>query len=60
MWDNRCMLHRGRPWDATRHRRVMRRTTVAGEGPTAKPPLAARTAVWDGIVPDGVGVIASA
>jgi alpha-ketoglutarate-dependent 2,4-dichlorophenoxyacetate dioxygenase len=56
MWDNRCMLHRGRPWDATRHRRVMRRTTVAGEGPTADPPLAARTAVWDGIVPDGVGV----
>lgn len=56
MWDNRCMLHRGRPWDAARYRRVMRRTTVAGEGPTADPPLAARTAVWDGIVPDGVGV----
>src|SRR3989454_10471443 len=25
MWDNRCVLHRGRPWDATLHRRVMRR-----------------------------------
>lgn len=35
MWDNRCMLHRGRPWDEARHRRVMHRTTVAGEGPTA-------------------------
>ncbi|MDH3704080.1 MAG: TauD/TfdA family dioxygenase [Alphaproteobacteria bacterium] len=33
MWDNRCVLHRGRPWDY-KHRRVMRRTTVAGDGPT--------------------------
>lgn len=30
MWDNRATLHRGRPWDTQRHRRVMRRTTVAG------------------------------
>ena len=35
MWDNRCVLHRGRPWDETAYRRVMHRTTVAGEGPTA-------------------------
>jgi alpha-ketoglutarate-dependent 2,4-dichlorophenoxyacetate dioxygenase len=35
MWDNRCMLHRGRPWDENRYRRIMHRTTVAGEGPTA-------------------------
>jgi alpha-ketoglutarate-dependent 2,4-dichlorophenoxyacetate dioxygenase len=35
MWDNRCMLHRGRPWDESRYRRVMHRTTVAGQGPTA-------------------------
>jgi alpha-ketoglutarate-dependent 2,4-dichlorophenoxyacetate dioxygenase len=35
IWDNRCMLHRGRPWDAKRHARVMHRTTVAGDGPTA-------------------------
>jgi alpha-ketoglutarate-dependent 2,4-dichlorophenoxyacetate dioxygenase len=35
MWDNRCVLHRGRPWDESRDRRVMHRTTVAGEGPTA-------------------------
>jgi len=56
MWDNRCMLHRGRPWDAARHPRVMRRTTVAGEGPTADPPFASRAAVWDGIIAEGVGV----
>jgi len=35
MWDNRCMLHRGRAWDYAKYRRVMHRTTVAGEGPTA-------------------------
>jgi len=35
MWDNRCVLHRGRPWDESRYRRVMHRTTVAGDGPTA-------------------------
>lgn len=34
MWDNRCILHRGRPWDQRRHARVMQRTTVAGEAPT--------------------------
>ena len=34
MWDNRCVLHRGRPWAEQRHRRVMHRTTVAGDGPT--------------------------
>jgi alpha-ketoglutarate-dependent 2,4-dichlorophenoxyacetate dioxygenase len=56
MWDNRCVLHRGRPWDAARHRRVMRRTTVAGEGPTADPPLATRRPIWEGIIPAGVGV----
>lgn len=33
MWDNRCMLHRGRPWDYQKYRRVMHRTTVAGDGP---------------------------
>lgn len=35
IWDNRCLLHRGRPWDAKHHTRVMHRTTVAGDGPTA-------------------------
>ncbi|MFQ5946361.1 MAG: TauD/TfdA dioxygenase family protein [Anaerolineae bacterium] len=56
MWDNRCVLHRGLPWDAARYRRVMRRTTVAGEGPTADPPFARRTPEWEGIIPDGVGL----
>jgi alpha-ketoglutarate-dependent 2,4-dichlorophenoxyacetate dioxygenase len=55
MWDNRCVLHRGRPWDASKHARIMRRTTVAGEGPTADPPFATRTPRWDGIIPAGVG-----
>ncbi len=35
VWDNRCMLHRGRPWNESKYRRVMHRTTVAGVGPTA-------------------------
>jgi len=56
MWDNRCVLHRGRPWDAAKYPRVMRRTTLAGEGPTAEPSFATRTERWDGIIPAGVGV----
>jgi alpha-ketoglutarate-dependent 2,4-dichlorophenoxyacetate dioxygenase len=55
MWDNRAVLHRGRSWDAAAHRRVMRRTTVAGDGPTAHPPFATRTPAWDGIIPERVG-----
>ncbi len=31
MWDNRCVLHRGRPWDDSKYKRVMHRTTIAGE-----------------------------
>jgi len=38
MWDNRCALHRGRLWDSAHHKRVMHRTTVAGDGTTADPP----------------------
>jgi alpha-ketoglutarate-dependent 2,4-dichlorophenoxyacetate dioxygenase len=34
MWDNRCALHRGRPWNPV-YPRVMHRTTVAGFGRTA-------------------------
>lgn len=37
------------------HKRVMRRTTIAGEGPTAEPPLATRTTAWEGIIAPGVG-----
>ncbi len=36
MWDNRCCLHRGRPWEKAKYRRVMHRATIAGIGPTAK------------------------
>jgi alpha-ketoglutarate-dependent 2,4-dichlorophenoxyacetate dioxygenase len=30
IWDNRCILHRGMPYDADRHRRRMHQTRVAG------------------------------
>lgn len=36
MWDNRCVLHRGRPYDQVGERRVMRRTTISGDGPVVK------------------------
>lgn len=35
VWDNRCTLHRLRPYDIASKRRVMRRITVAGDGPVA-------------------------
>jgi alpha-ketoglutarate-dependent 2,4-dichlorophenoxyacetate dioxygenase len=31
VWDNRCVLHRATPYDSARHRRLMQRTTVAGD-----------------------------
>ena len=31
IWDNRCVLHRATPFDTTRHKRLMQRTTVAGD-----------------------------
>ena len=31
VWDNRCVLHRATPYDSTRHRRLMQRTTVSGD-----------------------------
>jgi len=36
MYDNRAVLHRARPYPITEHARVLHRTTVAGEGPTAQ------------------------
>ncbi len=30
IWDNRCIVHRGRPYDADRYRRRMHQTRVAG------------------------------
>ena len=41
VWDNRCVLHRGTPYDTVRHRRFMQRTTVSGD--PAEPPAAAVT-----------------
>ena len=37
MWDNRSPLHRAVAFDVARYRRVMRRTTVAGDGPIIGP-----------------------
>jgi alpha-ketoglutarate-dependent 2,4-dichlorophenoxyacetate dioxygenase len=34
IWDNRCILHRGNPYDADRYRRRMHQTRVAGVRPT--------------------------
>ena len=31
IWDNRCVLHRATPYDATTHKRLMQRTTVGGD-----------------------------
>lgn len=33
VWDNRCLLHRARPYDIHREARVIRRCTVLGEVP---------------------------
>ena len=40
IWDNRCVLHRATPFDAGRHRRLMQRTTVAGDPAEAHPGIA--------------------
>lgn len=34
VYDNRCCLHRARPWDGHKYVRVLHRTTLAGDGPT--------------------------
>lgn len=31
VWDNRCVLHRATPYDTTRYKRLMQRTTVGGD-----------------------------
>ena len=33
VWDNRCTMHRATPYDDMKYRRVMHRTTVAGDRP---------------------------
>ncbi len=35
IWDNRCLLHRATPYDSVRYKRLMQRTTVAGDTVTA-------------------------
>ncbi len=39
VWDNRCVLHRARPWDP-RHPRVMKHTRISGD-PVTEAALAA-------------------
>ena len=34
IWDNRCTLHRGRPYDEANHKRDLRRATVEDDDPT--------------------------
>ena len=34
IYDNRLCLHRARPWEMNRYKRVLHRTTIAGDGPT--------------------------
>ena len=34
VWDNRAVLHRATAYDAVKHKRLMQRTTVAGDAPT--------------------------
>jgi alpha-ketoglutarate-dependent 2,4-dichlorophenoxyacetate dioxygenase len=34
LWDNRALLHRGRPFARDKYPRIMIRTTIAGDGPT--------------------------
>ena len=40
IWDNRCVLHRGTPYDTTRYKRLMQRTTVSGDPVELAPPEA--------------------
>jgi alpha-ketoglutarate-dependent 2,4-dichlorophenoxyacetate dioxygenase len=36
MWDNRATMHRARRYNETSEVRDMRRTTLEGDGPTAR------------------------
>jgi len=42
IWDDRCTMHRGRPYDEAKYRRVMHRTTVSDEFNTVEQTHAAR------------------
>jgi alpha-ketoglutarate-dependent 2,4-dichlorophenoxyacetate dioxygenase len=39
VWDNRCTMHRGRPYEDKRHPRDMRRVTLTDVAPTLEQPL---------------------
>ena len=41
IWDNRCTLHRGRPYDEALHRRDLRRATVMDDDPEMEHKLVA-------------------
>jgi alpha-ketoglutarate-dependent taurine dioxygenase len=43
LWDNRCLLHRGRPWDMSQPRVVLH-TRIAGDPASEGAPLTARAA----------------
>jgi alpha-ketoglutarate-dependent 2,4-dichlorophenoxyacetate dioxygenase len=38
IWDNRCTMHRGRPYESNLYPRDMRRVTVAGTHSTMEQP----------------------
>ena len=44
MWDNRCTMHRGRPYDEAKYRRDMHRTTVSDEVNTVERERGAQSA----------------
>jgi alpha-ketoglutarate-dependent 2,4-dichlorophenoxyacetate dioxygenase len=39
MWDNRCTMHRARPFDDRRFKRDLRRLTLEDSAPTLEQPL---------------------
>jgi alpha-ketoglutarate-dependent 2,4-dichlorophenoxyacetate dioxygenase len=39
MWDNRCTMHRGRPYDDKLYKRDMRRMTLTDSAPTLEQPI---------------------
>jgi alpha-ketoglutarate-dependent 2,4-dichlorophenoxyacetate dioxygenase len=36
MWDNRCTMHRGRPYDEANHHRDLRRATIQDPDPAVQ------------------------
>lgn len=44
MWDNRCTMHRGRPFDDIRYKRNMQRATISDAAPTVEQEAVRRVA----------------